>query len=34
LAAGAWGPVTRRLSEGYKERLGGFDYVAQYTRHN
>ena len=34
LAAGAWGPVTRRLSEGYKARLGGFDYVAQYTRHN
>ena len=34
LAAGAWGPVTRKLSEGYKERLGGFDYVAQYTRHN
>jgi branched-chain amino acid aminotransferase len=34
MAAGAWGPVTRRLSEGYKERLGGFDYVAQYTRHN
>jgi branched-chain amino acid aminotransferase len=33
-AAGAWGPVTRRLSEGYKARLGGFDYVAQYTRHN
>lgn len=34
LAAGAWGPVTRKLSEGYKEHLGGFDYVAQYTRHN
>ena len=34
LAAGAWGPVTRRLSEGYKARLSGFDYVAQYTRHN
>jgi branched-chain amino acid aminotransferase len=34
LASGAWGPLTRRLSEGYKERLGGFDYVAQYTRHN
>jgi branched-chain amino acid aminotransferase len=34
LAAGAWGPVTRRLSEAYKEHLGGFDYVAQYTRHN
>jgi branched-chain amino acid aminotransferase len=34
MAAGAWGPVTRRLAEGYKERLGGFDYVAQYTRHN
>ncbi len=26
------GPVTARLIEGYKERLGGFDYVAQYTR--
>ena len=34
LAAGAWGPVTRRLAEGYKEHLGGFDYVTQYTRHN
>lgn len=34
LAAGAWGPVTRRLAEGYKKRLGGFDYVGQYTRHN
>ena len=34
MAAGAWGPVTRALSEGYKQRLGGFDYVAQYTRHN
>jgi branched-chain amino acid aminotransferase len=34
LSAGAWGPVTRALSEGYKKRLGGFDYVAQYTRHN
>jgi branched-chain amino acid aminotransferase len=34
MAAGAWGPVTRKLAEGYKERLGGFDYVAQYTRHN
>jgi branched-chain amino acid aminotransferase len=31
---GPWGPITRRLSEGYKQRLGGFDYVAQYTRHN
>ncbi len=26
------GPVTARLIEGYKERLGGFDFVAQYTR--
>lgn len=34
MAAGAWGPITRNLAEGYKERLGGFDYVAQYTRHN
>jgi branched-chain amino acid aminotransferase len=34
MAAGAWGPITRALSEGYKQRLGGFDYVAQYTRHN
>jgi len=34
MAAGAWGPVTRQLSQGYKDRLGGFDYVAQYTRHN
>jgi branched-chain amino acid aminotransferase len=34
LAAGAWGPITRKLSEGYKARLSGFDYVAQYTRHN
>ncbi|HEY7766182.1 MAG TPA: aminotransferase class IV [Aestuariivirgaceae bacterium] len=34
MSAGAWGPVTRALSEGYKQRLGGFDYVAQYTRHN
>jgi branched-chain amino acid aminotransferase len=34
MAAGTWGPVTRALSEGYKLRLGGFDYVAQYTRHN
>jgi branched-chain amino acid aminotransferase len=34
MAAGAWGPITRRLAEGYKELLGGFDYVAQYTRHN
>ncbi len=33
-SAGAWGPVTRKLSEGYKARLSGFDYVAQYTRHN
>lgn len=28
------GPVTRRLMEGYKRRLGGFDYVSQYTRWN
>jgi branched-chain amino acid aminotransferase len=34
MAAGAWGPITRKLSEGYKSRLSGFDYVAQYTRHN
>ncbi|MGH6874345.1 MAG: aminotransferase class IV, partial [Aestuariivirgaceae bacterium] len=34
MAAGAWGPITRKLAEGYKERLDGFDYVAQYTRHN
>ncbi len=34
MGEGAWGPVTRRLAEGYKRRLGGFDYVAQYTRHN
>jgi branched-chain amino acid aminotransferase len=34
MSAGAWGPVTRALSDGYKQRLGGFDYVAQYTRHN
>jgi branched-chain amino acid aminotransferase len=34
MRAGAWGSVTRRLAEGYKERLGGFDYIAQYTRHN
>jgi branched-chain amino acid aminotransferase len=34
MAAGVWGPITRALSEGYKQRLGGFDYVAQYTRHN
>ena len=34
MAAGAWGPVTRQLSQGYMDRLGGFDYVAQYTRHN
>jgi branched-chain amino acid aminotransferase len=34
MRAGAWGPVTRQLAEGYKERLGGFDYIAQYTRHN
>jgi hypothetical protein len=27
------GPVTARLIEGYKSRLGGFDYVAQYLRH-
>ena len=27
------GPVTGRLIEGYKSRLGGFDYVAQYLRH-
>ena len=27
------GPITRRLIEGYKSRLGGFDYVAQYLRH-
>jgi branched-chain amino acid aminotransferase len=27
------GPVTQRLIEGYKSRLGGFDYVAQYLRH-
>lgn len=26
------GPVTARLVEGYKERLGGFDFVAQYTK--
>lgn len=26
------GPVTKRLIEGYKDRLGGFDYVAQYLR--
>lgn len=31
---GAWGPVTRRLADGYRKRLGGFDYVSQYTRHN
>jgi branched-chain amino acid aminotransferase len=30
----AWGPITRRLSEGYKAWLGDFDYVSQYTRHN
>ena len=34
MSAGAWGPITRALSEGYKKRLGDFDYVAQYTRHN
>jgi branched-chain amino acid aminotransferase len=34
MASGAWGPITRRLAEGYKELLGGFDYVTQYTRHN
>lgn len=34
MAAGPWGPITRALSDGYKKRLGGFDYVAQYTRHN
>jgi branched-chain amino acid aminotransferase len=34
MSAGAWGPITRALSEGYKKRLGNFDYVAQYTRHN
>jgi branched-chain amino acid aminotransferase len=34
MALGTWGPVTRALSEGFKKRLGGFDYVAQYTRHN
>jgi branched-chain amino acid aminotransferase len=34
MALGAWGPVTRALSDGYKQRLGGFDYVGQYTRHN
>jgi len=27
------GPVTARLIEGYKSRLGGFDYVGQYLRH-
>jgi branched-chain amino acid aminotransferase len=27
------GPITKRLIEGYKARLGGFDYVAQYLRH-
>jgi len=27
------GPITQRLIEGYKSRLGGFDYVAQYLRH-
>jgi branched-chain amino acid aminotransferase len=27
------GPITERLIEGYKSRLGGFDYVAQYLRH-
>jgi branched-chain amino acid aminotransferase len=27
------GPITKRLIEGYKSRLGGFDYVAQYLRH-
>ena len=26
-------PVTAALIEGYKERLGGFDFVAQYVRH-
>lgn len=26
------GPVTSRLIEGYKARIGGFDYVAQYLR--
>jgi len=26
------GPVTARLIEGYRERLGGFDFVGQYTR--
>lgn len=26
-------PVTAALIEGYKERLGGFDFVAQYLRH-
>jgi branched-chain amino acid aminotransferase len=34
MSAGAWGPITRRLSDGYKQHLGGFDYVSQYTRHN
>jgi len=26
------GPVTARLIAGYRERLGGFDFVAQYTK--
>jgi branched-chain amino acid aminotransferase len=26
------GPITARLIEGYKDRLGGFDFVAQYTK--
>jgi branched-chain amino acid aminotransferase len=28
------GKVTRALMDGYRERLGGFDFVAQYTRWN
>jgi branched-chain amino acid aminotransferase len=27
------GSITQRLIEGYKSRLGGFDYVSQYLRH-
>jgi hypothetical protein len=26
-------PVTAALIEGYKARLGGFDFVGQYLRH-
>lgn len=26
-------PVTQKLIDGYKARLGGFDFVAQYVRH-